>query len=77
MPGCAATTPKSEKVAIPIDDPDSAVYALRAAMTGADLRVEAVDTQADHLGRPLSSADPVGQGSTGRRSHHDAGLVVA
>lgn len=67
----------TREVPISIADPEAAVAELRAAMTGAGLRVEAVDPQADDLGRPLPGADPVGQRPTGRRRHHDAGLVVA
>jgi len=67
------------EVAVAVDDPDAAVPALRAALTGSGSRldVEAVDAQPDHLGRLLPGADPVGQRPTGRRGHHDAGLVVA
>ena len=68
------------EVPIPIDDPDSAVYALRAAMSPsvpADSGVEAVDAHRGNLGGPVSSADPVDQGATRRGRHHDAGLVVA
>jgi len=67
------------EIPISIDDPDAAVPELRAALTGAraELGGEALDTQADDLGRSLPGADPVGQRPTGRRRHHDAGLVVA
>jgi DNA polymerase III subunit epsilon len=69
-----------QEVAIPVEDPDSAVSALRAAMSPSAMAVsgvEAVDAKADDLGRPLPGADPVGQGATRSRRHHDASLVVA
>jgi DNA polymerase-3 subunit epsilon len=69
------------EVAVPIEDPDSAVSALREAMSSSlvvvDSGAETVEPKADDLGRALAGADPAGQGPPRRRRHQDASLVVA